>query len=99
MVFLCVSHIRATPFSNRLLVPAGNMTYSSYLLHVPLQLTVVTFCAHMGFRIPFYSPYFFLCYIVVTLILASLCYRYFEMPAQRWLRRRFMPRISTADKT
>jgi len=99
VIFLCVSHVRATPLSNRLLVPAGNMTYSSYLLHVPLQLTVMTFCAYTGFLVPFYRPYFFVCYIVVTLVLSSLCYKYFEMPAQRWLRRRFMPRMSTADKT
>jgi len=99
VIFLCVSHVRATPLSSRLLVPAGNMTYSSYLLHVPLQLAVATFCAYTGFLVPFYSPYWFICYIVVTLVLSSLCYKYFEMPAQRWIRRRFMPRMSTGDKT
>ncbi len=94
VIFLCVSHIRGTPLINRLLVPAGNMTYSSYLLHVPLQLTIVTVCAYMGLRVPFYSPYFFVCYIAVVLILSNLCYKYFEMPAQRWIRGRFMARKS-----
>jgi peptidoglycan/LPS O-acetylase OafA/YrhL len=92
VIFLCVSHIRATPLTNRLLAPAGNMTYSSYMLHVPLQLMVVTYCAYTGARIPFYSPYFFVGYLVIVLTLAGLCYRYFEMPAQRLIRRRFMPR-------
>jgi len=98
-IFLCVRHIRATPLSNRLLVPAGNMTYSSYLLHVPLQLAVVTFCAYTGAHIPFYSPYFFVGFIVVTLTLSSLCYKYFEMPAQRMIRRGFMSRAPAVARS
>jgi len=74
------------------------MTYSSYLLHVPLQLTVVTLSVYAGFRIPFYSPYFFLCYLAVILILSSLCYTHFEMPMQQWLRLRLMPRTSLSSR-
>jgi len=99
VIFLCVSHVRSTSLSNRLLVPAGNMTYSSYLLHVPLQLTVVTFCAYTGLQIPFYSPYFFIAFIVITLALSSLCYKYFEMPAQQVIRRRFMPQAQALARS
>jgi peptidoglycan/LPS O-acetylase OafA/YrhL len=99
VIFLAVSHVRATPVSNRLLVPAGNMTYSSYLLHVPLQLTVVTYCAYTGLQIPFYSPYFFVGFIVIILALSSLCHKYFEMPAQRMIRRRFMPRAPAVARS
>ncbi len=92
LIYLCVSHIRATPFSSRLLVPAGNMTYSSYLLHVPLQILVVTVCAYAGIRLPFYNPLLFVVYMLVTLLLSAWSYRYLEMPAQDWLRKRFMRR-------
>jgi peptidoglycan/LPS O-acetylase OafA/YrhL len=99
VIFLCVRHVGVTPLSKRLLVPAGNMTYSSYLLHVPLQLSVATYCAYTGARVPFYSPYFFIAYLVVILALSSLCYRYFEMPAQRLIRRRFMPRTPAVARS
>jgi peptidoglycan/LPS O-acetylase OafA/YrhL len=99
VIFLCVRHVGVTPLSKRLLIPAGNMTYSSYLLHVPLQLSVATFCAYTGAQVPFYSPYFFLAYIVVILTLSGLCYRYFEMPAQRLIRKHFMPRAPAVARS
>jgi peptidoglycan/LPS O-acetylase OafA/YrhL len=91
-IFLCVTHIRATPWVTRVLVPAGNMTYSSYLLHVPLQIAAVLICIATGIRPPLASPVFFLGYIVVTLILSAWSYSYLEVPAQDWLRRRYMRR-------
>jgi peptidoglycan/LPS O-acetylase OafA/YrhL len=92
LIFLCVTHIRATALSCRLLVPAGNMTYSSYLLHVPIQIVVATYCSYSGATVPIYSAWFFVTYIVVTLILSEWSYRYIEMPAQTFLRRRLMGR-------
>jgi peptidoglycan/LPS O-acetylase OafA/YrhL len=86
LIFLCVTYVRATPFSSRLLVPAGNMTYSSYLLHVPIQITAVTFCAYTGRVIPFYNAWFFVGYLVFTLLLSIGSYTYVEMPLQSFLR-------------
>jgi peptidoglycan/LPS O-acetylase OafA/YrhL len=94
LIFLCVTHVRATPLSSRLLVPAGNMTYSSYLLHVPLQITVVTFCAYTGRVIPFYSGWFFVGYLVLILLLSIGSYKYIEMPLQTLLRTRLMRRTA-----
>lgn len=88
LIFLCVTHIPAGTTNARLLVPAGNITYSSYLLHVPIQLAVVTFCSFTGARIPFYNPAFFLVYLVGTLVLSHYTFERFEMPCQSLLRRR-----------
>ena len=90
LIYLCVRHIRATPFNTAWLVPAGNMTYSSYLLHVPLQITTVTICAYAGITLPMYSPVMFLTYMAVILLLSAASYRYVEMPAQQWLRKRLI---------
>jgi len=90
LIYLCVRHIRATPFNSSWLVPAGNMTYSSYLLHVPLQIATVTICAYAGITLPLYSPVMFLTYMAVILLLSAASYRYVEMPAQEWLRKRLI---------
>jgi peptidoglycan/LPS O-acetylase OafA/YrhL len=92
LIYLCVTYIRVTPLTSRFLVPAGNMTYSSYLLHVPLQIVIVTYCAYTGTALPIYSPLLFLGYLAVTLLLSAWSYQHLEMPAQSWMRRRFMRR-------
>jgi peptidoglycan/LPS O-acetylase OafA/YrhL len=71
----------------RLRVPvqfAGNLTYSSYLLHFPLQLIVP----------PLTNPWFLAAYLGVTLGVAALSYRWFEIPAQRWIRSRTLKRTA-----
>jgi peptidoglycan/LPS O-acetylase OafA/YrhL len=67
---------------------AGNLTYSSYLLHFPLQLLVAIGVAASGIALPLASPLFLLAYITGTLAIAALSYRSFEVPLQRWLRQR-----------
>ena len=75
-----------------LLVAAGSMTYSSYLLHIPLQLTLMTILSVLGVTAPIYSPFLFLAFILGTLTLSYWCYALFEMPAQNWLRRKLKGR-------
>lgn len=99
LIYLCVTHIRATAFNLRLLVPAGNMTYSSYLLHVPLQIAVVTYSSYSGVALPIYSAWFFVAYMLVTLALSAWSYYYVEMPAQSWLRRRLRGRTRAAARS
>jgi peptidoglycan/LPS O-acetylase OafA/YrhL len=66
---------------------AGNMTYSSYLLHFPLQLAIALYFAHQGAPVPMYGAMLFLFFIGVTGLSAWVAYRYLELPAQRALRR------------
>ena len=65
---------------------AGNLTYSSYLLHFPLQLLVAIGVAASGIALPLTSPLFLLAYLGGTLAVAALSYRLFEVPVQRRLR-------------
>ena len=64
------------------------MTYSSYLLHIPIQITLMTILSLLGVAAPIYSPVLFLTFILGTLTLAYWCYALFEMPVQNWLRRK-----------
>ena len=94
LIFLAVECIPATPWTERILVPAGNMTYASYLLHVPIQITTVLVCTLIGVTVPVYSAWFFLAFIVLTLWVSHWTYAGFEMPMQRLVRRALMQRRS-----
>lgn len=65
----------------------GDISYSSYLLHFPLQIlfsvVVARFAANDSV---YYSPWLMLLFFVVLIVVSLVSFRYFEMPAQRLLR-------------
>ena len=67
---------------------AGNLTYSSYLLHFPLQLLLAIAVAATDMNLPLESGWFLGAYLSLTLGAAAASYRWFELPAQRWIRQR-----------
>jgi peptidoglycan/LPS O-acetylase OafA/YrhL len=67
----------------------GNMTYSSYLLHFPLQLLISVICIYSGIKIDFYSNIFFIIYIFLILLLSYLIFSYFENPLKKIIRSKF----------
>jgi peptidoglycan/LPS O-acetylase OafA/YrhL len=65
----------------------GNATYSSYLLHFPLQLLMVIVVDAMGWkRSVFHSPISLLAFLCLVVGLSLVVYRHFEMPAQNLIR-------------
>jgi peptidoglycan/LPS O-acetylase OafA/YrhL len=66
---------------------AGNMTYSSYLLHFPIQLLIALGFTISGSPIPFYDGWFFAAFVTLAALASYFTYRYFELPAQIFLRR------------
>ena len=66
----------------------GDISYSSYLLHFPLQFAVIAVVVWIGQdRTMFYSAWTFVAFIVLLLALSLASYRFLELPAQRALRR------------
>lgn len=90
LLFCLSCHISLPAPTQRLLTAAGNMTYSSYLLHFPVQLAIALGFALWGRPVPFHENWFFVAYVAPTLLMSYLTYRYFESPAQAWLRRRLL---------
>jgi peptidoglycan/LPS O-acetylase OafA/YrhL len=87
VLLFCLTCKIALPASAAKLVEAaGNMTYSSYLLHFPIQLLIALGFAMSGRPIPYYDGWFFAAFVTVTLLASYLTYRYFEAPAQALLR-------------
>jgi len=65
---------------------AGNMTYSSYLLHFPIQLATVLGFSFVRAPVPLYSNAFFGLFIATTLLASYFTYHYFEAPMLRLIR-------------
>lgn len=67
--------------TGRLGVEMGTITYSSYLLHVPLQiLLIMVLDGLVGSRHVVASPVFLIAYLIAVIGLARLAYRFIEHP-------------------
>lgn len=87
LIWLCLHVAPPGAAVAGLLERLGNLTYSSYLLHFPVQLSVALACGWLGRPVPFYSPKLLTSFIGSTLVLAYLCHYRYERPVQQWLRR------------
>jgi len=76
----------------------GDVSYSTYLIHFPLQLSLALLAARIGL-----APAFFMngavmvVFLLVLIGLGALSYRYFERPMQDLLRRLAAPRVVSAE--
>ena len=66
----------------------GDISYSSYMLHFPLQMIVVVVIARLklGTSI-YYSPWFMAFFFGLLVLISLASHRYFELPAQGFLRK------------
>ena len=84
-------------YLGRRLAMIGNLTYSSYLLHFPLQIAVFAVATDLGLgQAFFYTPLALLLFFVLLIGLSMLSYRYVELPCQAFLRVRM---LSKQEKT
>ncbi|MGJ4906649.1 acyltransferase family protein [Bradyrhizobium sp. SZCCHNR1015] len=87
LLFVCTTPLTLPKRVEDLLQAAGNMTYSCYLLHFPIQLMIALAFASWGQPIPYGSQLFWIGFMGLTLTAAYLTYAGFEAPAQRLIRR------------
>lgn len=86
LLFCCSGELALPRPIEKLLESAGNVTYSCYLLHFPIQLVIVIACSALQWPIPYRDHLFWAAYLFVTLVASRLIYLYFEAPAQRLIR-------------
>ena len=68
----------------------GDISYSTYLWHFPLQIIFVLAVNFIGkTRAVFYSPVTLLLFFVVLITISILSYHYFEKPMQNYLRQKW----------
>jgi len=79
------------------LSPLGDISYSTYLLQIPLQMVCALAALSFGLKPHDFMSIWVLIGFLATLIgLGYLSHRYFELPTQRWLRRLVTTPRSTA---
>ena len=80
------SHALTYIFSFKPFKLFGDISFSIYLLHYPVQLLLVTIISLTGLAVNFYSPWFFIFFFILTSVLAYIVYNTFEKKAQEKLR-------------
>ena len=70
----------------------GDITYSTYLIHFPIQLAILLAVKQWGLGINFYNPIAFVGFIGAVILLSIPVYYGFELPMQKWLRGRLLAR-------
>jgi peptidoglycan/LPS O-acetylase OafA/YrhL len=71
----------------------GNLTYASYMTHFPLQLCVMLLVGALHAGPSFaYSPWFLAAYLAGVIGISHLVFTCVEMPLQRMIRARALPR-------
>jgi peptidoglycan/LPS O-acetylase OafA/YrhL len=76
----------------------GNRSYSSYLLHFPLQLLLVVVAFSLGVTPDYASPLTLALFMMVLIALSLWSFYAFERPLQGYLRKTILPRIQAAQK-
>jgi peptidoglycan/LPS O-acetylase OafA/YrhL len=67
----------------------GDISYSSYLLHFPVQLFAILMIREAGLSVDFYSGGAFLTFLVAVIAASAVSFKFFERPAQDGIRRQF----------
>ena len=78
------------PDSGRPIRLIGDITYSTYLIHFPMQLFMILAIRSFGLTVDFASPLVLIAYLAAVIASGVVVYREFELPAQRWLRQRLL---------
>lgn len=78
----------------------GDISYSSYLLHFPLQMLLALVAIGLGLGPNFFAnPLTMILFFVVLIGVSQASYHLFEMPAQRKLRERLLRNAPSSHET
>jgi peptidoglycan/LPS O-acetylase OafA/YrhL len=83
LIFCASGDFKANELVRKIIETLGNMTYSSYLIHMPVQLLLAILCFHWKILLPVYNPLFLIGYLCLIFLLSYLIYNYFEVPMKK----------------
>lgn len=73
----------------------GEISYSVYLWHFPLQLLIMSMYYALNLPLDVWHPVTLLLLFVLIVLVSAFSYRFIEQPAQHWLRLHFRFHPST----
>ena len=74
---------------SKIFIFLGNMTYSSYLCHFPIQLTLALILPLIGYSVDYTSWELLFIYLFATYFVSYFAFRYLETPLQYFIKSRF----------
>ena len=77
----------------------GDVTYSTYLIHFPIQLAILLGVKQWRLAIDFHAPLAFVGFAGAVVLLSIPTYYGFELPMQTWLRSKLLPRPGSSGKS
>jgi peptidoglycan/LPS O-acetylase OafA/YrhL len=89
LLSLGVPPLRAL-LSLRPLAYLGSLSFTIYMIHFPAQTIYDTVTTGLGIVIDPRQKAFFFAYLAALLVLSALVHHLFELPAQRWARRKYL---------
>lgn len=67
----------------------GDISYSTYLIHFPMQLTLALIATRLALKPDFFMRgWVMIAFYAVLIALGTASYRFFERPVQHWIRQR-----------
>jgi peptidoglycan/LPS O-acetylase OafA/YrhL len=67
---------------------SGNLTYALYLIHIPVQLTILLIVKNFNFSdLIYFKTYFFFIFFGILITSAYFCFRFFENPMNKKIRK------------
>jgi peptidoglycan/LPS O-acetylase OafA/YrhL len=90
LVIACASLDNAIRKPSRIVKGIGNISYSCYLIHVPVQIALLMLMdTKFIARDVINKPVFFVAFVTLVITLAYFTYRFFEKPMQIFITDRF----------
>ena len=74
------------PYAGKNLSILGDISYSIYLLHFPIILTTLLIFNFFNFKLDFNLPIFFTSYLIITIFISIIVYKFFETPLKDKIR-------------
>ena len=74
------------PYAGKNLSILGDISYSIYLLHFPIILTTLLVFNFFNFKLDFNLLIFFTSYLIITIFISIIVYKFFETPLKDKIR-------------
>jgi len=88
LLFIVLFYKMKSPGIIKLFKNLGNMTYSTYMVHFPLQIVIFLILEPVSYTY-FNNPLVLFMFVAISVSAGWIAYQYFEKPIQKYLRQRY----------